>query len=96
MDVPELVMGAQRYQSDKEKAGILIDTFFPTPPTPETSENENVDTRGQDQTLEWLQLIRHEVRRAIFRSSSDKAPGPDGISFRVWKELWLVVGDYLF
>jgi hypothetical protein len=52
MDVPELVIGAQRYQSDKEKAGILMDTFFPIPPTPETSENENVDARGQDQTLE--------------------------------------------
>jgi hypothetical protein len=52
MDVPELVIGAQRYQSDEEKAGILMDTFFPTPPTLETSENENVNARGQDQTLE--------------------------------------------
>jgi hypothetical protein len=60
-----------------------MDTFFPTPPIPETSENENVDARGQDQTLEWPQLTRHEVRRAIFRSSSDKALGLDRISFRV-------------
>jgi len=73
-----------------------MDTFFPTPPTLETPEDDNVNARGKDQTLEWPQLIRHEVKRAIFRSSSDKAPGPDEISFRVWKELWLVVGDHLF
>jgi hypothetical protein len=52
IDVPELVVGAQRYQSDKEKAGILMDTFFPTPPTPETSEDDNADASRQDQTLE--------------------------------------------
>ena len=43
MDVPELVVGAQRYQTDKEKAGILMDTFFPTPPTLETSEDDIAD-----------------------------------------------------
>jgi hypothetical protein len=52
-----------------------MDTFFPTPPTPETSEDDNADANRQDQTL--------EVKRAIFRSSSDKALGPDEISFRV-------------
>jgi len=85
MDVPELVVGAQRYQSDEEKAGILIDTFFPTPPTPETSGCNEVDASGQHQTPEWPQLTKHEVQRAISRSSSDKAPGLDGISFRVWR-----------
>jgi hypothetical protein len=46
-------MGAQRYQSDEEKAGILMDTFFPTPPIPETSEDDNADASRQDHTLEW-------------------------------------------
>jgi hypothetical protein len=87
IDVLELVIGAQRYQSDKEKARILIDIFFPTPPTPETSEDDNVDASRQGQTLEWLQLTKHKVKRAIFRSSSDKALGLDRISFWVWKEL---------
>jgi hypothetical protein len=87
MDVPELTVGTQRYQSDEEKAGILMNTFFPTPPILETSEDDNTDASRQDQTLEWPQLTKHEVKRAIFRSSSDKALGPDEISFRVWKEL---------
>jgi hypothetical protein len=34
-------------------------------------------------------------KEAIFRSNSDKAPGPDEITFRVWKEIWPVVGPYL-
>jgi hypothetical protein len=83
MDVSELAVGAQRYQSDEENAGILIDTLFPTPPTPETSGCDEVNASGQNQTPEWPQLTKHEVRRAIFSSSSDKVPGPDEISFRV-------------
>jgi hypothetical protein len=54
MDILELVVGAQRYQSDKEKARILIDTFFPILPTLETSKDDNVHASGQGQTLEWL------------------------------------------
>jgi hypothetical protein len=45
--------------------------------------------------VEWLNLTKHEIERAIFRSSLDKAPGLDEISFRVWRELWLVIGDHL-
>jgi hypothetical protein len=37
--------------------------------------------------IEWLSLTKLEIERAIFKSSPDKAPGPDGISFRVWREL---------
>jgi hypothetical protein len=45
--------------------------------------------------VEWLNLTKHEIERAIFRSSPDKAPGLDEISFRVWRELWPVVRDHL-
>jgi hypothetical protein len=45
--------------------------------------------------IEWPPLTKDEVERAIFRSNPDKAPGPDEISFRVWRELWPVVGDYI-
>lgn len=37
----------------------------------------------------------HENETAIFRSSQDKAPGPDEITFRVWREIWPVVGPHL-
>jgi hypothetical protein len=39
------------------------------------------------QCVEWPNLTKHEIERAIFRSSLDKAPGLDEISFRVWREL---------
>jgi hypothetical protein len=45
--------------------------------------------------IKWLSLTKLEIERAIFRSSPDKATGPDGISFRVWRELWPVVRDHL-
>ena len=54
-----------------------------------------MDTGRQGEPLEWPQLTKEEVRRAIFKSSPNKAPGPDEISFRVWRELWPVVGDHL-
>jgi hypothetical protein len=39
VDVPELAIGGHKYSIDEEKATILIDTFFPTPPTPEEPDN---------------------------------------------------------
>lgn len=33
-----------------------------------------------------------EVEAAIMQSKSNKAPGLDEITFRVWKELWPVLG----
>jgi hypothetical protein len=44
VDVPELAIGGCKYSTDEEKATILIDTFFPTPPTPE--ELDSSDTSG--------------------------------------------------
>jgi hypothetical protein len=32
MDIPELSVDGQRYQSDEEKAKALMEAFFPTPP----------------------------------------------------------------
>jgi hypothetical protein len=37
-------MGGCKYSTDEEKATILIDTFFPMPPTPE--EPDSPDTSG--------------------------------------------------
>jgi hypothetical protein len=38
----------------------------------------------------------HEIETAIFKSSQDKAPGPDEMTFRAWREIWPVVGPHLF
>jgi hypothetical protein len=39
------------------------------------------------------QLTVEEVEAAIMQSGSDKAPGLDEITFRVWKELWPALGS---
>jgi hypothetical protein len=46
VDVPELAMGDCKYSMDEEKATILIDTFFPTPPTPEEPDSSDT-SRGR-------------------------------------------------
>jgi hypothetical protein len=62
-------------------------TFFPTPPTPEGRDPDRPAGSSRKQDIEWLPLIKGEVERVIFKSNPDKAPGPDEISFRVWREL---------
>jgi hypothetical protein len=57
-----------------------MDTFYPTPPDPRRDEGR---TQTRRDTIEWLELTLHEVKEAIFRSNSDKALGPDEITFRV-------------
>jgi hypothetical protein len=44
VDVPELAIGGYKYSTDEEKATVLMDTFFPTPPTPEGPDDS--DTGG--------------------------------------------------
>jgi hypothetical protein len=87
MDVPELIADGQRYKTDEEKANILMDTFFPTPPTPKGYDPNPPTGKNKKQDIEWLPLTKGEVERVIFKSNPDKAPGPDEISFRVWREL---------
>lgn len=40
-------------------------------------------------------LTFEEVEAAIMQSKSDKAPGLDELTFRVWKDLWPVLGSVL-
>jgi hypothetical protein len=69
-----------------------MDTFFPVPPEP---EGGTTHTRTQGQSIAWPELTLHEGKEAVFVSSPDKAPGADEITFRVWKEIWPVVGPHL-
>jgi hypothetical protein len=38
-------------------------------------------------------LTLAEVEAAVMQPKSDKTPGIDEITFRVWKELWPVLGS---
>lgn len=91
--VPDLVVGNRIYYTDEEKADLLMGTFFPQPPDPHGTEESQRQNRSRRDKSSWPLLTKHEVERAIFRSSPDKSPGTDGITFRVWRELWPVVGD---
>jgi hypothetical protein len=83
MDVPELVANSRRYVTDEEKAEVLIDTFFPTPPLPEGRDPCRVARGKVEHNTKWLPLTKNEAERAIFKSSPNKALGPDKISFCV-------------
>jgi hypothetical protein len=87
MDVPELVANGRRYITDEAKAEVLMHTFFPTPPLPEGRDPDRAIRGRVGHDIRWPSLTKSEVKRAIFKSSPDKAPGPDEISFRVWREL---------
>jgi hypothetical protein len=95
MDFPDLVANGQRYETDEARAEILMATFFPTPSTPDGCDPERPSKNREKLAIEWPRLTKHEVERAIFKSNPDKAPGLDEISFRVWRELWPVVGDQI-
>ena len=95
MDVPELTANGRTYETDKDKAELLMSTFFPTPPLPEGCDPDQAVRNTSEQAIEWPPLTKGQVERAVFRSNPDKAPGPDEISFRVWRELWPVVGDHV-
>jgi hypothetical protein len=83
MDVPELTANGRTYETDEDKAELLMSTFFPTPPVPEGSDPDQADRNASRQVIEWPPLTKDEVERAVFRSNPDKAPGSDEITFRV-------------
>lgn len=91
--MPDLVVGEERANTDTRKAEILMEAFFPVPPEPEEGIRYN---RRPGRNPEWPELTMHEIETAVFKSSQDKAPGPDEITFRAWREIWPVVGPHLF
>lgn len=90
--MPDLVEGEERAKTDTRKAEILMEAFFPIPPEPEGDSRYH---RRPGQSPDWPELTMHEIETAIFKSSQDKAPGPDEITFRAWREIWPVVGPHL-
>ncbi|TKA72913.1 hypothetical protein B0A49_08441 [Cryomyces minteri] len=90
--VPPLQKDGVTATTDKEKADMLMHAFFPAQPIPAVQESENEEVRP----IRSVSLTRHEVQEAIFAANPKKAPGRDGLPFRVWRELWPVLGDPIF
>lgn len=66
----------------------LLQAFFPVLPLCKQEEAQAVYNQ-----LLWEPIAKHEFKAVMFRASQDKAPGRDGFTARVWRELWPVVGD---
>jgi hypothetical protein len=103
----DVVAGDTEVTDEREKADLLLTTFFPVPPKPVDRDSTSVKlrlvTRNGSRPCEYAgkkvplriklpMLTLGEVEAAIMQSRSDKAPGLDEITFRVWKELWPVLG----
>lgn len=72
----------------KETAKLLLEGLIPTGDrTPVFS----VDRVGRNRT----DVTAAEVKRAVWRMAPNKAPGLDGVTGRVLRKAWEVVGDYL-
>lgn len=81
---------------DEVKAKVLLKTFFPPQPMPVRVEGEDTPYEQEDPNDPIGAPIREEeVRRAIFSSNPRKAAGPDDIPFKVWQEVWPVVGKWV-
>ena len=71
-----------------------MDTFFEECADGDT--NEPNDTTEDFQPLPHQPLTLGEVRQAVMGAQPHKAPGQDSIPAIVSRELWPVVGQYIF
>ena len=75
-------------ESIQDKAGIakeLLHSFFPEPPTPQRPEHTRNNRADQ---LFSKAVTVDEIEKALFSASPDKAAGSDGLTIRVWREVW--------
>ena len=75
----------------QDKARIakeLLHSFFREPPIPQRPEQARNDVAEQ---ILSEKLTLDEIEKALFSASPDKAAGSDGLTIRVWKEVWPVL-----
>ena len=77
-----------------EIASALKDAFFKEVPVEDSYKLDGIVLDFQPFTHQ--PLILEEVRRAVLGAQPHKAPGEDGIPAIAWRELWPVVGRYIF
>ena len=93
--IPSLsTRNGQVVNGDDEIGSALMDAFFEEGADGDT--NEPSDSTEDFQPLPHQPLTLEEVRQAVMGAQPHKAPGQDGIPAIVWKELWPVVGQYIF
>ena len=90
VQVPTLFKDGRTAQRDKDKADMLMETFFPVPPKPQNPVPQGPNKEPRSVKVPD-QITMHEATKAIFASNPKKAAGSDGLTFKVWQELWPVV-----
>jgi hypothetical protein len=81
-------------EDNKESGQVLLQEFFAG-----TAEAQHHSINPPPQApvqLAWEPLTMAEVKDAIFRVKLYKAPGVGGIPAIAWKELWPVVGKWIY
>ena len=106
--IPVLNFEVAEVTEEREKADLLLSSFFPVPPKPVdrdgSSTKPKLVTRSGSRPREYAgkkvplrielpKLTLTEVEAAIMQSKPDKPPGLDETTFRAWKELWPVLGS---
>ena len=71
-------------ETTEAKAEVLREVFFPEPLSADLSD---IEQRFYPMQIDFPEITKKEVAKAIRRALLDKAPGPDGILNKVWYEL---------
>jgi hypothetical protein len=75
-------------QDKPEMAKELLASFFPPPPEPQQPDQH---TRGNAEQFLMKGLSVDEIGQALSAASPDRAAGRDGLTIRVWREVWPVL-----
>ena len=85
--------GGEVIQDKARIAKELLHSFFPEPPIPQRPE------RTRDAVADRIfdkKLTIDEIEKALFSASPDKAAGSDGLTIRVWREVWPVLQQQIY
>lgn len=80
----------EKVEDDREKAKMLMETFFPTPPQPQEAGEQgrgNGSGRRESPPYELPPITEQEIQQAVRQANPRKAPGIDGVNFGVWQRL---------
>ena len=85
--------GGEVIQDKAKIAKELLHSFFPEPPTPQRPEHTGDTVVDQ---LFSKALTIDEIEKALFSANPDKAAGSDGLTIRVWREVWPVLQQQIY
>ena len=85
--------GGEVIQDKAKIAKELLHSFFPEPPTPQRPEHTGDTVVDQ---LFSKALTIDEIEKALFSANLDKAAGSDGLTIRVWREVWPVLQQQIY